>query len=104
VSIAKQFGHNLAACRRRARLSQPELGERVSLNRTAISALERGKRIARVDLLLKLATALGVEPSELLDGLSLEAGETVEGRFIETAVPGLGAVHRRFEIRVLELE
>jgi len=95
VSVAKQFGHNLAQLRRQARLSQEELGERVSLYRSEISRIERGKRIVKVDLLLRLAWMLEVEPSDLLDGL---AGRTVTEHFVQSEVPGLGTVHRRFAI------
>lgn len=98
MSVAKQFGHNLAHCRRRAGFSQEELGARVSIHRTTVSEIERGKQVARVDMLLKLAAALDIEPCELLDGLSWEGGGTTEGHFIETAVPGLGLVTRRFEV------
>ena len=42
-----------ARARKRADLSQEELGIRASLHRTEISQLERGMRIARADTLLK---------------------------------------------------
>jgi hypothetical protein len=63
-----------------------------------IGRLERGEQVGGVDRLSRLATALEVEPCELLDGLSCEASETTEERFVETAVPGLGLVTRRFEV------
>lgn len=58
MKVANQFGHNLAYCRRRAKLSQEELAVRASLHRTAVGQLERGERVARVDTVIKLAGSL----------------------------------------------
>lgn len=54
---------------------------RASLHRTAVGQLERGERVARVDTLVKLAGALSVPPSELLEGLEWAPGGTVLGQF-----------------------
>jgi DNA-binding XRE family transcriptional regulator len=81
VNIALGFGRNLARCRKRARLSQEELGVRASLHRTAVGQLERGERVARVDTLVKLAGALAIPPGELLEGLHWTPGGTVVGEF-----------------------
>lgn len=69
VDVAARFGNNLVRCRKRAGLSQEELGFRASLHRTEIGMLERGVRVARIDTLVKLAGAIGVTPEDLLDGL-----------------------------------
>jgi len=98
VKVAQRFGENLVRCRKQAGLSQEELGLRSSLHRTAIGMLERGARMPRIDTLIKLAVALDIDPAELLKGIDWKPGETVKGRFIETEVPGLGIVHRRFEV------
>lgn len=95
VSVAGQFGANLARCRERSGISQEELGFRASLHRTEIGELERGTRIARIDTVVKLAGALGVEPADLLAGMVWEPGDVRIGRFVETEVPGLGTVQRR---------
>lgn len=81
VDIATHFGRNLVRCRRRADLSQEELGFRASLHRTEIGMLERGIRLARVDTLIKLAGALEVKPEELLVGLDWSPGGTRIGKF-----------------------
>lgn len=98
MNVSQRFGQNLARCRRQAGLSQEELGLRSSLHRTAIGLLERGARMPRIDTLIKLAVALDIDPADLLEGIAWKPGETVKGRFIETDVPGLGIVHRRFEV------
>lgn len=63
------FGENLRRCRKRAGVSQEELGWRSSLHRTEVGLLERGVRTPRIDTLIKLATALEVPPGELLAGI-----------------------------------
>jgi len=81
MDIAVVFGENLARCRRRAKMSQEELGIRSSLHRTEISQLERGLRVARIDTLLKLAGALGVPPSDLIAGIDWSPGSATAGQF-----------------------
>lgn len=76
-----QFGKNLARCRNRVGLSQEETAVRASLHRTAVGQLERGERVARADTLVKLAGALGIEPGDLLAGLSWDPGGTRLGSF-----------------------
>ena len=79
--VAVKFGRNLFRCRRRAAMSQEELGNLASLHRTEIGMLENGTRLARVDTLMKLAGALAVDPSELLEGIHWTAGNSSEGSF-----------------------
>jgi transcriptional regulator with XRE-family HTH domain len=81
MDVATRFGANLARCRKRANLSQEELGLRSSLHRTEISLLERGIRIPRIDTLVKLAGALSIPPSELLEGIDWRPGTTTAGSF-----------------------
>jgi len=82
MDIAAVFGENLARCRKRAEMSQEELGVRASLHRTEVSQLERGLRVARIDTLVKLAGALGVPPAELIEGIDWSPGSTTAGRFM----------------------
>jgi transcriptional regulator with XRE-family HTH domain len=79
--VAVRFGRNLFRCRRRAALSQEELGALASLHRTEIGMLEHGTRLARVDTLMKLAGALSIEPSELLEGIDWVPGNSDAGSF-----------------------
>jgi transcriptional regulator with XRE-family HTH domain len=67
--IREQLGLNLRARRDEAGLSQEALGAMCELDRTEISLLERGLRFPRLDTLVKLARALQLSPSELLDGI-----------------------------------
>ena len=79
--IARCFGENVLLSRRRADLSQEELGFMAALHRTEISQLERGLRIPRIDTLVKLAAALEEPAEDLLDGIHWTTGEVREGRF-----------------------
>ena len=75
-NCALAFGENVRRCRKRAGVSQEELGWRSSLHRTEVGLLERGARTPRIDTLIKLATALEVEPGELLAGIDWMPEET----------------------------
>jgi transcriptional regulator with XRE-family HTH domain len=79
--VAVRFGRNLWRCRRRAALSQEELGARAGLHRTEIGMLEHGTRLARVDTLMKLAGSLDIPPAELLEGIHWTPGTSNEGGF-----------------------
>lgn len=68
-SPQQQLGRNLAGQRKMAGLSQEELAFRANLDRTLISLIERGKRNARLDTLVKLGKGLGVPPASLLKGI-----------------------------------
>jgi transcriptional regulator with XRE-family HTH domain len=81
VDIATAFGKNLNRCRKRTGLSQEELAIRASLHRTEIGLLERGERLPRIDTVIKLAGALSVPPSELIEGIDWSPGSTSRGSF-----------------------
>lgn len=68
-AAAERFGRNLFMARRRAGFSQEELAALCALHRTEIGLLEKGRRLPRVDTLLKLCAALAIEPAVLLKGM-----------------------------------
>lgn len=82
LEVARQFGANLRKARRRAGLSQEEVGWLASLHRTEIGLLATGARTPRIDTLVKIAAAVDV-PVEcpLLDGISWNPGSTQAGAF-----------------------
>lgn len=61
------FGQNLRKARESKNISQEKLAELAGLDRTYISSLERGKRNVCLRNIIKLAEALCILPSELLD-------------------------------------
>jgi transcriptional regulator with XRE-family HTH domain len=66
MNIKKRFGLNLRNLREKKGWSQELLAEKSGLHRTYISGLERGIRNPTIDILQKVANALGVTPSGLL--------------------------------------
>jgi len=97
MSVGEIFGANLTRCRLDAGLTQEVASFRAGLHRTEISQLERGKRIPRIDTLVKLAGAVGVKPADLLEGIEWTPGKIYSGGFVEVQVPGLGAVQKRVQ-------
>jgi len=65
-SVAEGFGARLRTARENAGLTQEELAYLAGTNRSAVSPLELGQHIPRMDTLIRLAGALGVEPCELM--------------------------------------
>lgn len=61
------FGEVVRAYRRRAGYSQEELAGRAGIHRTYIGGIERGERNPTLAMIHRLARALGVLPSQLLE-------------------------------------
>jgi transcriptional regulator with XRE-family HTH domain len=66
MDIREVFARNLRKARSARRLSQEALAHEAGVDRTYVSALERGVYNATIVTVAKLAKALDVEPSELL--------------------------------------
>lgn len=66
MGIREVFAANLKRYRRAAGLSQEELAHRAGIDRTYISALERGRYAASIDIVDRLAVELGAQASDLL--------------------------------------
>lgn len=82
MTLAERFAANLKRERRKAGLSQEALAERAGIHRTEASQLERALRLPRLDTIVKLSGALGVDPGVLLAGMSWEPGKAPRGRFV----------------------
>ena len=67
--ILVRFGLNLRGSRQRAGLSQEQLAARAQLHRTYVGGIERGERNVGLINIVKLAKALGIDPSQLTKGL-----------------------------------
>jgi transcriptional regulator with XRE-family HTH domain len=87
IEVARLFGANLRRERKRAELSQEEVGWLASLHRTEVGLLERGERTPRIDTLLKLAGGLELRPEELLAGMAWRPGRIAVGTFSFSADP-----------------
>ncbi|MGF9764896.1 helix-turn-helix transcriptional regulator [Microvirga sp. 0TCS3.31] len=66
MSIRDVLAKNVRKYRQAAGLSQEELAHRAEIDRTYISSIERSVYAATIDVVDRLAKALGVEPSDLL--------------------------------------
>ena len=65
----KKFGDNVRSRREAQDLSQEQLAERASLDRTYISGVERGVRNLSLLSVVRLAKALKLSASELCTGI-----------------------------------
>ena len=66
MQIRRIFAANLRKYRTAAGFSQEELAHRADIDRTYVSALERGVYSATIDMVARLAEVLEVEPSDML--------------------------------------
>lgn len=67
MTLRQIFGSNLRRLRTDRGLSQEALADLAGIDRTYVSALERQVYSASIDTIEKLATVLGVKPTELLE-------------------------------------
>lgn len=67
MKLRETFATNLRVLRHERKLSQEALADQAGIDRTYVSALERSVFSASLDMIEKLAAALGVEPHSLLD-------------------------------------
>jgi transcriptional regulator with XRE-family HTH domain len=63
------FGERVRGFRARIGLTQEQLGRAAGMHRTYIGGVERGERNVSLHNILKLATALRVDASDLVTGL-----------------------------------
>lgn len=66
MEIRLVFAENLKKHRKAAGLSQEELAHSAGIERAYVSLLERRLNSPTIDMLSKLAAAIGVEPYQLL--------------------------------------
>ncbi|WP_238331430.1 MULTISPECIES: helix-turn-helix domain-containing protein [unclassified Acetobacter] len=69
MSIREILAANLKRYRRERGVSQEELAHLAEIDRTYISSLERCQYAASIEVVDRLAKALGVRASQLLDAL-----------------------------------
>jgi transcriptional regulator with XRE-family HTH domain len=63
---AEKFGLVVRGLRERSGLTQEELAERADVSATYVGFVERGDNVPTLTIILQIAAALGVSPSELL--------------------------------------
>jgi transcriptional regulator with XRE-family HTH domain len=68
-----QFGENIRSARKQAGLSQIDLSLRASLDRAAVSFIERAERAPDLSTIIRVAGAVSVKPAGLLRGIGYES-------------------------------
>ena len=72
AAVTVELGRRVRALREAQGLSQERLAERAKVHRTYVGSLERGERNVALINIVRLANALGVDPSELVSGMKSE--------------------------------
>lgn len=75
--LRERFGLNLRAARSRLGISQHEVAFRAETALPAISLLELGKTLPRIETVIRLAGALRVTPNDLVAGIDWMPAEIV---------------------------
>lgn len=66
MRLRRILAANLQRLRQQAGVSQEELAHRAKIDRTYVSALERERYAATVEVIERIAVALQVDPAEVL--------------------------------------
>ncbi|HVD40525.1 MAG TPA: helix-turn-helix transcriptional regulator [Solirubrobacterales bacterium] len=69
MEAAKQFGRNLHSARRQAEMTQDRLAAEAFMHRAAVSRMENGLQLPRLDHMVWLAAGMGVQVRDLLRGI-----------------------------------
>ena len=67
--LLKKFGDRVQSLRNQAGISQEKLAEMAEMHRTYISGIERGERNVSLINIMRLASALNVSVSKLMEGI-----------------------------------
>jgi len=92
---------NVIISRARARLSQMALAERAGVSRATISNIERGEAAPTLDVIERIAVALGTEVRGLFV-IDIDGGPTSDEVISERASDRTGAVEARSLIAAVE--
>lgn len=68
-AVSRQFGRNLAEARGWEGLTQQQLADRTSLRKVDVARMEVGERCPRLDRVVRLADAVGLQVRDLLYGI-----------------------------------
>jgi len=79
MDIREVLALNLRKYRRAQRVSQEEVAHRAEIDRTYISSIERRVYAASIDVVDRLARALGVEAADLLRRPAVSGARSKEG-------------------------
>jgi len=72
MTIELALGREIKKAREVLQQSQEALAFEAGIHRTYVSLIERGKKSPTLAVIVRLATALGIKPSELLRRVEVE--------------------------------
>jgi transcriptional regulator with XRE-family HTH domain len=75
-----QLGRCIRAARKHAGLTQAELAASISLSRTSVTNIERGRQQILLHTLYDIASTLGIDPANLLPEMEPKAKESLAER------------------------
>lgn len=81
--LYREFGEQLRQRRKEAQLTQGQVAERVGLTRTSVTNIERGRQHIALHQLFLLASAVGVEPGDLLPDQKVALDELLPASALE---------------------
>lgn len=75
--LRERFGVNLRECRKRLGISQWELSFRAETGLGAVSPMELGQKLPRIDTFIRMAGAVEATPNELTAGILWSPAEAI---------------------------
>ncbi|HVX54705.1 helix-turn-helix transcriptional regulator [Nocardioides sp.] len=72
TDLLERIGSNLRAERVRRHLTQEAVARRSGMGVTQVARMERGETDSGISKYLRVAAAIGIEPTELLHGIRLD--------------------------------
>lgn len=75
TTLNQSIAQALIRYRHTSQLSQEELADLASIHRTYVSQIERGLKMPTLAILFKIANALKVKPSDLVQEIERQHGE-----------------------------
>ena len=86
----RAIGTRIRNCRRRAHMTQEQLAERAGISLSFLGHIERGSRIASVETIIRLSTALSADIHYWLTGEDKARDENeVIRRYLQGCIDGL---------------
>lgn len=67
MTLGKQIGKRIATARKKQGMTQEDLAGAAEIDRSFLSEIENGHKNLSVETLKKIADALSIKPSKLLD-------------------------------------
>ena len=80
-TVAQCFTENLKRAVSRSSLTQEQVAARAGIDRTQMTKLAKGTQVPRVDTMIKLEAALGLERAALIEGIVWNPAVGPSGEF-----------------------